>query len=311
MTKALILFTKLSVETGAAQPTELQRLLTAGTADLQVDVATYDELLFSMSNDGAIIRIAERDITLADYDIVYTRRINENSSEAMAVGKYCLSEGVPAIDEETANRPGSMTKLTQYMQFAIAGISIPKTLYSPNAAVLLSALERGELSFPLILKSITGSRGEDNYLVESLDTAKKLFAEYPTVHFLAQQYVANTADYRIWVCGDQIGPILHRSRQTGHKNNTSQGGEATLLEDRSGIPQLVLDESIRAAQLLQRDVAGADVIFENDDLAAPFYFLEINRAPQIESTPFADIKARALGEYLRRKARPRKPKGAK
>ena len=303
MTRALILFTEFSAQSGAARPADLKALLEANAVDLEVDTATYDELLFTMSNEMTTIKLANRESTVADYDIVYMRRISENSSEAMAVGKYCLAQAIPAIDEETVNRPGSMTKLTQYMQFAQAAVSIPKTLYSSSQSVLCDALKAGELSFPLILKSANGSRGEDNYLVKSLSDAEDLFAKHPNVKFLAQQYITNTADYRIWVCGDQIGPILHRSRQSGHKNNTSQGGEATLLEDKGVIPQRVLQESIRASQLLQRNVAGADVIFENDDLRGSFYFLEINRAPQIEGTPFEDIKARALGEYLKRKSR--------
>lgn len=295
MTRVLILFTTGSVAAGQADPAHLKSLLEAA-GDVQVETAAYDDLSYVLSNAAQSITVHSTKRSLDDYDIVYLRRIKESTAQAIAVGKYCQAKGIAVIDREIANRPGSMGKLTQYMQFALAGVSFPSTIYASSHTLLRRQFDVRPFQFPVILKSVSGSRGDDNYLIETVEELDATLAANSNVHFLIQAYVPNTADYRVWVCGKKIGPIVYRSRQSGHKNNTSQGGRAELVVDVLSVD--VLDECVRAAELLERDVAGVDVVFENDDLNGKFYFFEVNRAPQIENTPFEDEKAKALVDFM-------------
>ena len=297
--RVLLLFTRASIDNKQAYPESLRRLIEANSSgQLKVDAAVYDDLSYVLSSSHVDVYLEAAERSLREYDLVYLRRIKESTAQAIAIGKFCQSNDIAVIDDEIASRPGSMGKLTQYMQFALSGLPFPDTIYSADHSLLIRTLQKHPLAFPVILKSVSGSRGADNYLIASQRELEDTLAQHPQIHFLIQAYIPNSADYRVWVCGDSIGPILYRSRQSGHMNNTSQGGGATLLDATSGLSQNVLDDCVRAARLLKRDVAGVDVVFENDNKAGKYYFFEVNRAPQIEGTPYEDVKARALADYM-------------
>jgi len=300
MARVLILFTEESIDSDTARPEALQQLLQSTAPDLSVDVATFQDVVFSLAPNNVSVYIPHLGRDIAEYGAVYLRRIEQYSNEAVAVGKYCLAKHVPVFDEEIALRPGSTSKLTQYIQLALEGLPIPTTIYSITGGRLLDSLAHPQhgLAFPIILKAINGSRGEDNYYVETIQQARDLIAEHHSVFFLAQQFIPNSSDYRIWVCGGKLGPILARTRVTGHMNNTSQGAQATLVEDPSKLPAKVLEDSIRASKLLYRTIAGVDIVFANDDIHGAYFILEVNRNPQIEGTQFEDLKANALAEYF-------------
>lgn len=302
MTRALILFTQESIDMGQAHPARLQSLLESNASQpITVDMAVYDDLSYVLHASEQSITVHSTGKTIDDYDVVYLRRIKESTAQAIAVGKYCRGRGIAVIDEEIATRPGSMGKLTQYMEFALAGLPFPATIYASSHDILLKAIDTETVEYPVIMKSVSGSRGSDNYLVQSRTDLESTLLQHPKVHFVVQSFVPNSADYRVWICGDTIGPILYRSRLSGHLNNTSQGSPAQLI-DSAALPQHVLEECIRAAALLKRDVAGVDVVFENDDITGKYYFFEVNRAPQIEGTMFENEKAAALADYMIQKA---------
>lgn len=299
--KVLILVTPESIRDGQSDPARLSQLLqSAGDASLQVDHATYDDLSFVMAKSSASIAVTTTGHDIADYDVVYLRRVKEGIAPAMAVGRYGSAKGVAVFDSEIANRQGSMGKLTQYMQFSLAGVPFPDAIYSPSHINLVQAFQENKWSFPVVVKSVSGRRGSDNHLVHSQAELERVLAENPDIHFLIQKYVPNTSDYRVWVCGDQIGPILHRTRQDGHLNNTSQGGDALLLDGPDALPAHVRADCVKAAKLLHWDIAGVDVVFANDDLAGEYYFFEANRAPQVEGTPHEAAKAAALLAFMER-----------
>lgn len=305
MTRVLVLFTSASVEEKKAYPDTLKQLLEAQDSSLKIDTAVYDDIVYELAPGRAKAVISTTGTDIADYDVVYVRRIKESTAQAIAVGKYCRVHGVPVLDAEIADRPGSMGKLTQYMQLALHDLPFPKTLYSSSHQALVAAFDRSGWQFPVILKSVSGSRGADNYLITNHEELDETLNTNPDVHFLIQKYVANAGDYRVWICGGQVGPILYRSRLKGHMNNTSQGGGAELV-GMDSLPQKVLDDCVRAAALFERDIAGVDVVFEHDDPNGNHYFFEVNRAPQVENTPFSEVKAKALAEYFILKAKDKK-----
>lgn len=304
MTRVLILFTAESIKKKYADPAALKALLEkeAGDTPVQVDTATYDELVCDLRPGHAKLFLHTTGRDVAEYDVVYLRRIKEATAGAITAGIYCKAKGIPVIDRELANRPGSMGKQTQYMRLALANMPFPATLYSPSHEALLRAFDASDMSFPLILKSVSGSRGSDNYLIASRDELHAVCAAHPTVHFLIQEYVPNSGDYRVWVCGDTIGPILYRSRTSGHTNNTSLGGRAKLVPA-STLPADVLEDCKRAAKLFDRDIAGVDVVFEHDTIPGRHYLFEVNRAPQVEHTPFENVKAAAMVTYMLKQAK--------
>ncbi len=293
----LLLVDRDSIQKQLAFPNNLARLMESdGT--VTIETACYDELIFTMSTGACSIQIANTSRDIASFDAVYLRRIGECSSHAEAVGVYCRHKEVMVADAEVADRPGSRSKLNQYMRLGLAGMPIPYTIFSVDHQVLVEAVQKDQiLNFPMIIKARSGTRGSDNYLIDDKDSLTKVLTDFPGIEFMAQEYIPNTCDYRVWVCGRDIGPVMKRIRHTGHKNNTSQGGTGVLVPH-DEFPSHVLDACVKAAQLLRRDIAGVDVVFPNDTIGQKFYFFEINRSPQVENTAYAVEKASALAKYF-------------
>jgi glutathione synthase/RimK-type ligase-like ATP-grasp enzyme len=295
-----VLFTAESIKSGQADPSRLKLLLESQAEDeMMVDIATYDDLSYILTQQSQEITVHTTDMPLASYDVVYLRRIVEATAQAIAVGTFCKARGIAVFDTEIATRPGSMGKLNQYLKLSLAGLPFPETVYSSSHERLIQAFDAHTFEYPVILKSVSGRRGSNNHLIRTRQELESSLAAQPSVHYLIQAYVPNTGDYRVWVTGGEIGPILHRARMSGHLNNTSQGSGARLVEV-SELPDSVRADCIRATQIFDRDVAGVDVVFENDDTEGRYYFFEVNRAPQIENTPFEEVKAAALAQYMSR-----------
>ncbi|HKR82456.1 MAG TPA: hypothetical protein VJR27_05685 [Candidatus Saccharimonadales bacterium] len=300
--EALILFSKESVELGEADAEKLAQVLrdAAGAQglDLAVAWAFYDDLLHILSADGASIVdvVSGRDI--ADFDVVYQRRWGAVPEQALACAIYLKGKGVRSFDQET-NRAGSKNKLTQYWRFWEAGLPFPVTAFGgfgPARDALLANLDVLPFGFPLILKGVDATRGQDNYLIQTHEELRQKLAERTDTDFLLQEFLPNDGDYRIIVAGGQPRFAMYRTAAAGtHTNNTSQGGEAALVDMRD-ISKNILDDAVTAAAAFGRDFAGVDVVLHKDTGA--HYFFEVNRSPQIESGKFVEEKAKVLAQYL-------------
>jgi glutathione synthase/RimK-type ligase-like ATP-grasp enzyme len=146
------------------------------------------------------------------------------------------------------------------------------------------------------MKGLNATRGQDNYLVKSADELRARFAERPDTDFLLQEFLPNDGDYRIIVAGGQARFAMYRTPADGkHMNNTSQGGQAVLV-NLGDVSRRILDDCITAAATFGRDFAGVDVVLHKDTGA--YYFFEVNRSPQIESGMFVAEKAEVLAQYL-------------
>ena len=101
-----------------------------------------------------------------------------------------------------------------------------------------------------------------------------------------QNFIPNDGDYRI-VAFDyepKLG-IYRSSGGTDHRNNTSLGGSASIVEIS---PELAKATDIK--------FAGVDII--TDKNTGENFVLEINRTPQFASGPFTDEKYKILRDYL-------------
>ncbi len=300
MKKILLLFTRHSITQGEAEPERLLELLdTSAQArglDMHFETATYEDLLHIVSDDAKIINTKTSE-DIANYDLVYHRRWRAMPDRAMACTIYLKGKKVPSIDRE-AYGAGSINKLNQAWRFWEAGLPHPATVYteSETRQWMLAHLETVPFGFPMIMKGVEATRGNDNYLVRSAEELRQKFAENPNVIFVLQEFLPNDGDYRVIVCGDTPKLIMHRVAEKGkHTNNTSQGGRAVLL-DSDALPASVLADCVRAAQTFGRDFAGVDVVLHRQ--TGKHYFFEVNRSPQVESGMYVAEKGAILAQYL-------------
>ena len=300
MKKILLLFTQRSVESGASDPQALCAALQAAAGNTtHYDFALYETLLHRIGPDAAIL-LADG-TPLDEYDLVYQRRWQEAADQALSVAIYLRKKGVPYVDAES-DFGGSISKLTQHWRMWEHDIPCPRTVFAAAPQLrdwVQSHLEQ-TFALPCIMKSTNGTRGNDNYLVHSVDDALDIVSRNPGMAFLVQEFIPNDGDYRAFVCGDQVALTIHRTRNVGsHKNNTSRGGNAELVSNTVLAPG-VQQTCIKAAKTFGRDIAGVDVVFRKDN-PAQYYIFEVNRAPQIDASSYTDAKAAAVQAYFTKK----------
>lgn len=256
--------------------------------------ATLEDLLFVLSQDKADVIDTVHDCSLTQYDVVYLRYYSGNLATAMATARFCALKQTPFVDRE-ALQVGSQGKLNQYMNLHEISVPFPSSLIG-QGRLLESTYRTHGFSFPFIVKAVTGTRGQDNYLVQDESELHRIFAENPDTAYVLQEFLPNDGDYRVIVMGNQVVMIIERKASgSSHLNNTSQGGSAAIVPIET-LPDEARSMSVRAAQFYGRDIAGVDIVHSKAD--GKYYCLEVNRAPQIEHASFVAEKAALLAEYL-------------
>lgn len=293
--KVLLLFSNSTVRRGKAFPEDLQKLLQNAAnekgKDLEFFVGYARSLSYLISNGRVKIRDHRNRMDLEDYDFVYFRKAGAAMQQMQACAYYLKDHNVPFWDQELL-RANSRNKLSQMIMLQRKELPIVPTLFCRNRTRLVRLVTKkyaDVFTFPLILKATGGSRGEANYLVEDhTELIDKIKAE-PNRSFMVQAYIPNDGDYRFFIAGGKLRGIIGRKPVDGsHLSNTSKGGTAEILPYDTFGPELVT-QSVQAAQVFGRDVAGVDVMFDRNTNKP--YFLEVNRAPQIEHSSFEDKKA--------------------
>ncbi|MEX0934498.1 MAG: ATP-grasp domain-containing protein [Candidatus Saccharimonadales bacterium] len=234
---------------------------------------------------------------IANYDLIFFRMWFKEYERATAAAAYLEKKGVPFFDPEVYNYR-AFSKLTETSLMATAGIPVPDTLFATPKNILKAFTEdRANISFPIILKSVKGIKGNDNYLVKDLAELKKTIEDNPDIDFIAQEYIPNDSDYRLWVVGDKVRFAMRRVRDENsgsHLNNTSKGAIADLV-DVDSVDEEIKKQAVLAAQRMKRGFTGVDVIIDKD--TGKHYFLELNNQPEILGVHIDD-KLEALHEYI-------------
>lgn len=293
-TKCLLVFSKSSVESGNAHPEELTNLLES--KGLEVHVTYLEHLVFYVRNGQTPqAHITDNSKGIEYFDVIYIRTwAGQERGHAIALAHIVQQLGIPCIDTELLHI-GSSNKLSQYVVLYQGSIPIPRTIMG-DPGLLQPYVERDALEYPLVLKNVFASRGNDNYLVRNSKQMNTLCQGHSGGTFIAQEYIPNNGDFRVLVMGGKAKMCIRRTAAKGsHLNNISQGASAELVE-LDKIDGSILQLSEKAAGLFQRDVAGVDVVVSSHD-GRP-YVLEVNRAPQIELAAFATEKAQLLAELL-------------
>ena len=300
--KVLFLYGKSVIKDKRAYPEELMKLLNSKADDenISYEFFYYEDLVFDLASKNAkIFDVATRK-DISGYDIIYHKNWGTCADLVMSCSIYLKSKNVLQLDGEAIMK-GSRNKLNQYWRFWQNDVPFPRTLFASRDQYdyLISEAIPKLLDFPCVMKNVGGRRGEDNHLVNSSDEIRKIVNSSGEIRFIFQEMIKNDGDYRVFVCGDLIQLVIHRSTANGsHKNNTSLGAKATLV-DIDSIPSEAREASIRAAQAFDRDIAGVDLVFDKND-KNKFYFFEVNRSPQIESSSFTDEKVEKLHGYLKK-----------
>lgn len=264
--------------------------------------ADYEDLLFRYDGENLTVTDTVSNTDVADYDALFLigwfkSKILDDT--ARAVAHYAHAHGIPLANSE-AYHGRSFSKLSQLVIAAVQGVQTTPFVFALDTAIVKKAIQDNAdlLGSPYILKALTASRGNDNYLITDNAQLSVVDEESdPPKFFIAQKFVPNDGDYRILVMGNKVTRVIHRLAGEGtHLNNTSKGGTATLINP-DDLPDKVKSDSIALAQKFHREVTGIDMIVHRE--TGEYYFLEANNMPQLATGSNVIEKMTALDEYLR------------
>ncbi|WP_404480379.1 RimK family alpha-L-glutamate ligase [Novosphingobium sp. BL-52-GroH] len=208
-------------------------------------------------------------------DFVICRTGAETDYFTLALLRHFERRGVrlvnsPATIEMVSDKLHTLQTLNR------AGLPIPRTILG-TFPVDVDLVER-ELGFPVIVKTLKGTRGagvlkcEDRSQFE--DLAGLLESAEAKADFILQHYVraSHGRDVRVLVVGGRVVAAMERRSLTGgFKSNVSLGGVGVAYNP----PQEMAELAVQAADVLELDITGIDILFDEDG----YRICEANSAP--------------------------------
>lgn len=212
-----------------------------------------------------------------DKDILLARRLEE---EGLHV--FNSARGIELADNK------ALTAL------ALSGkVPTPTTIIAPktfeafgynNYEFLQKAAET--LGFPLVIKEVYGSFGQQVYLANDIDEAVEIVKKIGWKDFIMQQYISSSrgSDVRMNVVGDHVVCAIARHNANDFRSNISNGGTATNFPYNQKLEKL----AVAATKALGLDFAGVDILHgpcdEKDDMYANPLVCEVNSNPNFKSS---------------------------
>ena len=277
----------------------------ADTLDVSIETvikaAMLEDLVFTIIDGRLSVSHDGMDIT--EFDILYVKNWFGHDHVARSLAEYARQQAITLICSETLDI-ASKEKLSEACILVGHGLPYPNTLFSMNGSRTLEVMgSLDTFQFPLIVKSITGFKGKDNYLVASESELKKLLVSDRDNVFMVQEFIPNDGDYRLIVMGDEVVFAMLRTRvdNTTHLNNTSQGGNAQVIK-LSDIPEVYIQYAVSAAQSVRREIAGVDLLVSSNG-DERVVICEVNASPQLQTGAHTDKKLASLARYLERLSR--------
>lgn len=208
-------------------------------------------------------------------DFILCRTGSETDYFTLALLRHFERRGVRLVNgsasiEMVADKLFTMQRLTRM------GLPVPRTMLGKFP--IDSELVERELGFPVIVKTLKGTRGAGVLKCEDRsqfdDLAGLLASAGTDSEFILQHYVraSHGRDVRVLVVGGRVIAAMERRSLTGgFKSNVSLGGVGEAVNPSPEMAEL----ATRAADALGLDVTGIDILYDEDG----FRICEANSAP--------------------------------
>ena len=124
----------------------------------------------------------------------------------------------------------SSDKYRTYVKLQDFGLTQPKTVLIPNAETWKESLETLDSKFPIIMKTLEGSKGVGVLFIESErqmeSIVQLLFNQNEDIDLLIQEYIETDGDVRVIVLGGKVIASMKRDVIEGDfRSNVSQGAK--------------------------------------------------------------------------------------
>ena len=268
--------------------------------DFVAEWHNYDDVLLKIETNSITPLLLPDTTPITSFDFVFFKSFARRNEVASTIAMALDAANVPFVCSEVRDAL-AITKLLQFAKLAQAGIPIVPTLFASTSRFAgLFEVIQADFGLPFIFKATGGKGGDDNFLITDQEKFNAVLASHGTLDFVAQPFVKNDSDLRVLIVDGRIQLVIKRSRgQSGntHLNNTSQGAQADLLPLSELNPEHQA-LALRAAQVLHREFAGVDVMYETNTNRP--YILEVNASPQVASGAFEMEKVAIFTEYFKK-----------
>jgi len=185
----------------------------------------------------------------------------------------------------------SADKYRTYLRLIDFGLTQPKTVLVPNENSIEKSFENLDTKFPIILKTLRGSKGIGVIFVESerslTSLVQLLFKRDDSTDILIQEYKKTDFDVRVLVLGGKIIATMQRDVLEGDfRSNYSQGAKVKTYN----LSELEIEQCILAAKAVSGLFTAIDFIPSEDPESKPPYILEVNNSPGTEGVEEANKK---------------------
>lgn len=263
----------------------------------------YDTLMFVMDSKHVhIVDIVHDNRDMASYNMAYFKSHVLRAEQAAAVAEYLRFHNVYFVDRDVAGHASS-GKLSEYMKLSCHGLPVPLSI-AATVPLLADKYDDivAELGAPFVLKDAESNRGKNNFLIADEPTFREVIAAASRRQvFVAQKFIPNDGFYRLYVLGRNVEMAVwragypHEEARKAHLNKPAGGPNASLV-DVDKLPADMQGLAVRAADCMDRQIAGVDIL--QDNLTKKWYILEVNNAPQVRSGSFVEEKADVIARYF-------------
>ena len=192
-------------------------------------------------------------------------------------------------------------KYRTYLRLQDFGLTQPKTVLIPNKDSIEKSFENLDTKFPIILKTLRGSKGVGVLFIESEralnSIVQLLFKQDSSSDLLIQEYKKTDFDIRVLVLGGKIIATMQRDVLEGDfRSNYSQGAKVKTYN----LSELEIEECLLAAKAIGGLFTAVDFIPSENPKKDPPYILEVNSSPGTEGIEEANNKniVKELIEYF-------------
>jgi len=245
--------------------------------DIKVRVVNPQDVdIYVDRDDRKSIRVAGKARPLPDF--VLPRTGSGTTYFIKAIIRHLERLGVILING-SESIDAVKDKLYSQQILGQSNLPVPKTLLVKHP-IDVEFVEKS-LNYPIIVKTLSGSFGAGVFLVENRKQLRQLMrmAEItkPSYNIIIQEFIEDSygKDLRVFVLnGKVVGCMMRQSTDDDFRANITRGGE--------GIPYQITEEieflSGECARLLNLDIAGVDLLFDNGH----YKVCEVNSSPGFE-----------------------------
>lgn len=226
------------------------------------------------------IEVMFGDYDAKEFDLIYFRRVGHEYFKLAAALALCIKNlGIKFFDSGLSDIGPAGNKFISFLRLYFSGLPvITPTFFCPKETIM-QKYEKicEEIGLPLVLKHLHLQRGGGVFLIKEASQIPRILKDFPGGDFMFQKLVGNVHEYRILVLNGKIGAYEEKIKTD--KNEFRSNVHLGALEkffDVASIPDDIKEISIKAAKVLGIEVAGVDVLVDENGKA---WLIEVNRGP--------------------------------